>query len=113
MKTDIHGYARRLALAFEKIKVESSFTEEDKRLVKEYRRYLYALEQNPGRVAKVIFQLFVLRRRMNCEFSKAESQLKISKELAADSMEENMPILEALGDQERRLIQLPQRTGVK
>jgi hypothetical protein len=38
--------------------------------------------------------------------------LKKVKELAVDSMEENMPILEALGDQDRRLTQLPQRTGV-
>ncbi|MDH2900482.1 MAG: hypothetical protein PXY39_05880 [archaeon] len=38
--------------------------------------------------------------------------LKKVKELVAQSMEENMPILEALADQDRRLTQLPRRTGV-
>lgn len=71
-KTDIHGYKRRLELAFEKIEVEESFNDTDKRLVREFGHYLLAVGQNPGRVAKVIFQLFVLKRHMDVEFVKAD-----------------------------------------
>jgi len=36
--------------------------------------------------------------------------LKKVKELAVDSMEENMPILEALAEQDKRLTHLPRKT---
>lgn len=51
-KTDIHEYRRRLELAFEKIEVEQSFTEEDKRLVREFGRHLLSMGQSPGRVCE-------------------------------------------------------------
>jgi integrase/recombinase XerD len=64
---DIHNYAQRLRLAYSKIQKEECLSDEDKELLTKFAKYLEAMDLNPGRTAKAIYQLIVLKRHLLCK----------------------------------------------
>ena len=71
-RRDIHGYAKRLKLAYRRLETEPSCTRRDRNAIRGFCQYLTANGINDGRVAKALFQLIVLRRHLPCQFHNAD-----------------------------------------
>jgi integrase/recombinase XerD len=68
---DIHHYGKKLQYELGKLKTEK-FSEEDKKLIAGYVRFLQAQGLNKGRLAKASYQLRTLRRHQGCNFRNAD-----------------------------------------
>jgi integrase/recombinase XerD len=71
---DIHNYAKRLEDSCSVVKRERWFSEKDKELLLSFADFLVANGVSSGRVAKYLYHLITVRRKMSCNFEELDRQ---------------------------------------